>query len=1343
MKKFFLSLALLLCGASAYAQLHSLQGYEYGVHSSPTGKEWESPERLSLNKEQPHAWMFSFASVDEARAVLPQNSSYWKSLDGTWKFHWVGNPNERPVEFFRPAYDVSQWDDITVPSCWNVVGIQKDGSLKYGTPIYANQPVIFQHKVAVGDWKGGVMRTPPKDWTTYKDRNEVGSYRRTFDIPNDWTGRRVYLNFDGVNSFFYLWINGTYVGFSKNSRNTASFDITSYLVKGENSVAVEVYRNSDGSFLEAQDMWRLPGIFRSVYLTSKPDVQLRDLVVIPSLMNGYSDGRLSIKAEVRNLSSKRVKKGYSISYELFKNKLYSQSNSPVELSKPVSSSLNRLEKQSRTVVETTLDLEKPDLWSAEAPHCYTLVAKLKDKKGRVIETVSTLVGFRQVEIKDTEAKNDEFGLAGRYYYINGKPVKLKGVNRQEINPESGNTITTEQMIEEIMLMKRGNINHVRCSHYSNFPQWYYLCDLYGIYLEDEANIESHQYYYGKESLSHVPEFKDAHVGRVMELAAAHVNSPSVVIWSLGNEAGPGENFVHAYKALNSFDPSRPVQYERNNSIVDMGSNQYPSIAWTREAVKGTYKNVKYPFHISEYAHSMGNAGGNLSDYWEAIESTNFFCGAAIWDWVDQALYKTDPKSGTRFFAYGGDFGDKPNSGMFCMNGILFPDHTPKPVFWEVKKVYQNAGITWKDRAKGEIEIFNKRYFTDLSDLYLTYTIVKDGVREKSVRLDMPAIAPRKKAVITLPVSGIELDKYADYYVQVQLHLANDEPWAKKDFVQMEEQLLLQTAEVKGSITTQHSVKPQVKQTPESMTIKGNEFTVVFDKRIGSITSLEYAGKQMLKEGTAITLDAFRAPTDNDIWIYRSWVENGLHDLKHKAVYFGSHIAKDGTVKISTTVESQAEKAFQITGGSSGHYKIEEIKDENKSGTLFKFTSNLVWTIYPDGSIELQANISSNKPTADLPRLGYYIQTPKSLSQYTYYGLGEHNNYADRKAGAYMGQYSSSVEEQFVPFPKPQSMGNREGVKWASLTDKEGVGMLFLSSEKMSVSALPWSALEMTLAPHPYELPESSANHIHLDKAVMGLGGFSCGQGPPLNHDRIKADSHEYALLIRPLNGTNAAELSKVALSDVKPISIVRSTDGEVTLSADVANSSDILYTLSSSKRKSPMVYNAPFEMREGGVVTAYRKQTPWLKSTKSFDRINVIKVSVAEVSSEEPEVGIATNMLDQDTKTIWHSMYSVTVASYPHWISFDAGKETELKGFTLLPRQDDSDNGRIKAYSVQISNDGKKWSDPVITGEFDKSKQMKTVMFKSPVRTRYIRFNALSSHTGADFASAAEITFIE
>ena len=1329
MRKITFSL-LLCCLATQLPAQQPLGGFLYGTEQQPAGNEWESPQKLSLNKEQPRAYFFSFGDVESAQKVLPQHSRYWQSLNGQWKFHWAPNPDERPKQFYETGYDDGAWDNIDVPSCWNVEGIQKDGSLKYGVPIYCNQPVIFKHTVAVGDWKGGVMREPDPSWTTYKHRNEVGSYRRTFSVPAEWKGREVYINFDGVNSFFYLWINGQYVGFSKNSRNTAAFDITPYLApEGENTVAVEVYRNSDGSFLEAQDMFRLPGIFRDTYLTATAKTQIRDLKIITTLSG--TGATADITAMLRNLDKKRMK-DYTIEYSIYENRLYSD-DIAAQTGAPVTSAAIALEKGESTTVDTRIEIADAKLWSAEKPNRYTLVAKLLDKKGRTVDIVSSHFGIRQVEIRDTKAEEDEFGLAGRYFYVNNRPVKLKGVNRQEINPNTGNTITPEQMEEEIMIMKRGNINHVRNSHYSCNPYWYYLCDKYGIYLEDEANLESHEYYYGDASLSHVPEFEDAHVARVMELVHAHVNHPSIVIWSLGNEAGPGKNFVTAYNAIKAFDTSRPVQYERNNSIVDMGSNQYPSIAWTREAVKGKY-NMKYPFHISEYAHSMGNAGGNLEDYWEAIESTNFFCGAAIWDWVDQSLYYYDKESGEKFLAYGGDFGDKPNDGMFCMNGILFPGHKPKPEYYEVKKVYQNVGVKAIDITKGEIEVFNKNYFEPMDDVEMVWSLWKDGKKIQTSNTFEGKLEPlgaRERGRYTVPFDN-RLDTDSEYFLKVQFLLNKDMPWAKKGYVQMEEQLPVKAAAPYPGIASIQGGKANFVAGKETHTVKGSGFEATFDNTTGTIYSLTYQGKTIFDKGNGPKLDALRAPVDNDNWIYTQWFAHGLHNLKHKVTNETHYQQPDGSVVIAYTVESQAPCAGIIKGGSSGHYTISDGKAFGADD--FKFTTNQIWTIYADGSIELESTISSNNPSLVLPRLGYVMKTPKALNRYTYYGRGPQNNYNDRKNGAFVQLYSSTVEEQFVHFPKPQSMGNREDVRWCALTDSEGKGAQFVSTSTFAASALPYSALQMTLAPHPYQLPESDGNYLHLDLMVTGLGGNSCGQGGPLEEDRIKAGTHSMGFIIRPA-GKDMTATAKVSASGEMPLGMSRDRNGKVSITT-AKNDAVICYRLNDNKQIH--TYTVPVNLREGGTITAWYQGNEQLQTSATYSKIENVPLEVVYASSVESGEGDPEHLVDNDPGTIWHTMYSVTVAQYPHWVDLDCGEVKSIKGFTYLPRQD-SPNGHIKAYQYQVSNDGKNWSEPVASGEFENNKKEQRVMLDKPVKARYVRFTALSSQNGQDFASGAEL----
>ena len=1334
MKRIIFTTALTLLCFSLSGKSVFLQGFEYGNATAPDGNEWNNPERLAYNKEQPRAWFFSFQDIESARKVLPENSSYWQSLNGKWRFHWAPNPEQRPVSFYKEGFDASRWDEVTVPMSWNIYGIQKDRTLKYGVPIYVNQPVIFQHSVKVDDWRGGVMRTPPENWTTYKYRNEVGSYIRTFEVPSTWDGREVFISFDGVDSFFYLWINGHYVGFSKNSRNAARFNITRFLKSGQNTVAVEVYRNSDGSFLEAQDMFRLPGIFRTVAIYSVPQLHFKDLKVTPDLDNNFENGSLSIEAEIANHSSKKAKH-YHIEYTLYHNKLYSDDNTivPNILGK---SDILELNKFTEGTAKTTLYVVKPELWSSEAPNRYILVGRLKDKKGKVVETVSTIVGFRKVEIKDTPASADEFGKAGRYYYVNGKTVKLKGVNRHETNPSLGHAITRRQMEEEIMLMKRANINHVRNSHYPDDPYWYYLCNKYGIYLEDEANIESHEYYYGKASLSHPKEWLNAHVARVMEMVRSNVNNPSIVIWSLGNEAGPGHNFVAAYDSLKNYDQSRPVQYERNNNIVDMGSNQYPSIAWVREAVKGN-AGIKYPFHISEYAHSMGNAAGNLIDYWKAIESTNFFCGGAIWDWIDQAMYYYNEK-GERFMAYGGDFGDFPNDGQFVMNGIIFANMQPKPQYYEVKKVYQNIQVDSVDMLKGEVSVFNKQYFEDLSQYDAKWSLYRNGKPIKTGLVNVGTLGARQRKTIQIPLQYASLDADAEYFVKLQFLLKYDKPWAKAGYPQAEEQILVKKAAQRPCISLSDTQqKLSAKTVDDSITaIQGKGFTVKFNKNQGTIHSLEYNGQQIISEGGGPKIDAFRALTNNDNWFYQSWYENGLHNLRNHVESDRIIVNDNGTISINYSLTAQAPYGSRLVekGLASGRYTLNNNVSKPFGESDFHFIANLLWTVYPDGSIELQSTITSNKPGLTLPRLGYVMEMPKTMDKLTYYGRGPIGNYPDRETGQNIEIYETSIKKALNIWPKPQDTGNHEEVRWCSITDENGKGAVFIAPDAMSMQALPNSALDLTFARHPYELPQRPNNYLHLDAAVTGLGGNSCGQGGPLEIDRVKANDHRVAFMIRPVN-SNAEQQSQVGVCGNAPLLITRANNGQVSIKA-AKTGETIVYRIGKSKAQT---YKEPFALPDGGTVTAWTAKAPLLTYTLKFEKLAAIPLTVKYASSEETssDEGLATHLIDNDPATYWHTMYSVTVAKFPHWVDFDAGSEKSIKGFTYLPRQD-SWNGNIKNYRIQISNDGKEWGKPICEGEFERNLKLKKINLQHPVKARYIRFTALSAHDGQDFATGAE-----
>ena len=1340
-KQFLFGLLLSsLMAAPVHADDHPTGGYLFGQAAAPTGNEWQAPGELGYNKLPARALFSSFSSVDEARKVLPEFAKDYLSLDGEWRFHFSKNPDERPKDFFTRGYDDSRWDRLQVPVSWNMAGIQKDGTLKYGVPIYVNQWVIFKYNIEPGDWKKGVMREPPKNYTTYEYRNEVGSFRRSFDIPATWDGKEVYLNFDGVDSFFYLWINGRYVGFSKNSRNTARFDISPYINKGKNEIAVEVYRSSDGSFLEAQDMFRLPGIFRNVSVTATPKVHVADVKAIPSYADGK--GTVNLNTTLQNLTAKTAK-DLHIRWSLYKNRLFADDNELVATFEDAKAKTT-CNSKGQAAIRQTLTVDNVAAWTAEAPNVYVVVGELMQGK-KVLETISFQTGFRTVEIKDTPASQDEFGLAGRYYYINGKPVKLKGVNRHDTNPLTGKVISREQMEHEIMLMKRANINHIRTSHYPNDPYFYYLCNKYGIYLESEANIESHEYFYGKASLSHVPEFQAAHVDRVMTMAHQLVNNPSIVIWSLGNEAGPGHNFVVAYDSLKAYDASRPVQYERNNDIVDMGSNQYPSIAWTRDAVKGRM-GIKYPFHISEYAHSMGNAVGNLVDYWEAMESTNFFMGGAIWDWIDQSMYNYT-KEGKRYLAYGGDFGDTPNDGQFVMNGIIFGDEQPKPQYYEVKKVYQYIGTSWKDAKTATLDVFNKNYYTDdLSGYAMSYVLTADGVAVKKGELDLGSVPARTHKAITITGLNEGLDPNKEYLLHIVYRLKEDMPWAKAGYIQAEEQLPVQVAAARPAIATAGKVNMSAVK-DNKIVLSGKAFTTTFDLTKGTIYILQYDGKTIIPDGCGPELNAFRAWVNNDNWAYEGWYANGLNNLQHKCTSYTTHANANGSVSVVCNVESQAPYSYRLEGGNANWKKLIENKEKPFGKDDFRFTTQVVYTIFPDGSIESESAITSNKPNLTLAKLGYTVRLPKALNLLTYYGRGTVDNYPDRKTGQMIGIYEQQdVEDEFVAFPKPQDTGNHQDTRWLSLAGNGGqdalYGALFVAKDKMSFSALPWSDNTIAMANHPHELPQSDYTYLHLDMAITGLGGNSCGQGGPLQRDRVMATPHTFGYMIRPMNSVETNDLvsnANVSLNGATPLTIVRDAEGNVTINANGAKG-DIFYRLNGSKKA--VKYTGSVGLREGGTISAWTKENDWLVASQSFSRIESIPLSVVFASSQESGEGDASHLTDGDPSTYWHTMYSVTVANYPHWVDFDCGGVKTIKGFTYLPRQD-SNNGNIKKYSIQVSNDGKTWGKAVVEGEFENNRKEKTVLLTTPVKARFVRLTALSEQSGQDFATGAEFKVLE
>ena len=1033
--------------------------------AQPTGTEWKEPENLSFGREERRAAFSSFDTLESALKILPEFSERTISLDSdtAWRFKWSPDPASRPVGFEKPSYDVSAWETIKVPCSWQAYGANGKGG--WGTPIYTNQTYPFKRD------QPDVMGEPPKDWTAYSARNPVGSYRRDFDVPEKWNGQEIFLKFDAVDSFFYLWVNGEYVGFSKDSRNPAEFNVTKFVKPGKNVVALEVYRYSDASYLEDQDMFRLSGIARSTWLLAKPKIHIRDFSVtpypIPDLPGKPSNGDWNL--EIHVAYSEAIY--YADRRLLLTTKLYDMDGNEI---------LSSGGRGSRTFSVT---VRSPKLWSAEEPNCYKLVLHIENG-----DYVSCLVGFRTSEIRD-----------GRYYF-NGKKIKLRGVNRHETDPMYGHYVPRERQLEDIRLMKEANVNHIRNSHYPQDDYFYYLCDIYGIYVMDEANVESHGYYYGEASLSHRKEWEKATVARNIDMVRRNRNHPCVTMWSLGNEAGPGENFAAAASAIRKIDTSRPLQYERDNSVVDMDSNQYPGVDWVQW--KSNDHKAKKPFYISEYAHNMCNAMGNLKDYQDAIESSDVILGAAIWDWVDQGLYKSSKfevessklkvegsKTEDRLIiAYGGDFGDKPNDGQFVMNGVILSDRRLEPGYWEVKHVFQPFDIKFSEDGK-KVTVKNLNYFKQASGYTLSVAVL--GAERPSKASHPLDIAPRGSA--TFDVAGI---KPGAVCVRCAIVLDEDDGLLKKGHVVANGQF-----DIKGIFDAENRIavksEGNVDDVSDAVSIgfRAGATEVRFNRAAGALVSYKKDGQEFLL--APMTVDAFRAPSSNEVGLGDRWAMAGLRDLVQKATSISEVTTNpDGSKSFTVVADVRGKRKEHLVGFGGRTGKQAEFAPAGEvlpSDPHFSVAQK--WTVFGNGNVACQSEIRSRGRVMELARIGYRLTLDKGLDMASWFGAGPFENYPDRVSGAFTGWWRRDVAGMVERYAKPQDMGMRCGTAWVALA---GVGKMFMAmslGEPFSFSAIPYSPAELALAMHPEELPEIAKTELGLFAAVRGLGGASCGPGP--------------------------------------------------------------------------------------------------------------------------------------------------------------------------------------------------------------------------------------------------------
>jgi len=1017
----------------------------------------ENPKMFNQNKEEPHATLLPF---DNAEGVMENDwkkSPYYQSLNGTWKFHWVKNPADRPEDFYKPEFDVGHWDNIPVPSNWEMEG--------YGIPIYVNHPYEF----ADARTPNTELKNGPEPPGVPHDYNPVASYRRTFQIPQKWNERRVFIHFGAVKSAMYVWINGKKAGYSQGSKTPAEWDITDYLIEGENTLAVEVYRWSDGSYLECQDFWRISGIERDVYLFSTPKIHIRDFFVLADLDDTYTNGQLSVAVEINNYFKDFKATKYSLELLLFDKH---RTEPLYKGSKTID--INGKETLSLVFEQTITD---PDKWTAETPNLYNLVLQITDNDNNIIEAVGSKIGFRTSEIRNGQL------------LINGKAVLLKGVNRHEHDQYTGHAVSVESMLQDIRLFKQNNINAVRTSHYPNDPKWYELCDKYGIYVVDEANIESHGMGYGERSLAKDPVWKEAHVDRIMRMVERDKNHPSVIIWSMGNESGDGINFTAGYKWIHERDKSRPVHHER--AVLGPNTDIYcPMYASIERIEKYASEKQERPLILCEYAHAMGNSTGNLQDYWDVIEKYDHLQGGFIWDWVDQGLVKKNEK-GEEYWAYGGDYGtdNVPSDQNFCLNGLVNPDRTPHPGLYEVKKVYQYIDIQPEDPKNGKVRITNKFDFVNINDLNVNWKVMAENntvARGTLTNLDIPS---GESKVVTIPIPK-ELNKPGvEYFLNFSVTTTTEKSLVPNGYEIASEQIKLPffNKMTETDITALPSLK--LKQNEKSLVIAGENFQIRFNRTTGNLESFQFKGIELIEK--APEPNFWRAPTDNDLG-FRMQEKSGVWRDAGR-----NRVLKNFAVKDTSSNQVTVWADYDLPG--------------------IKSKQQVKYIVLGNGDIIISNTFTPGKEELpDMPRFGMMMQIPKEFNQVKWYGRGPHENYQDRKTSAFVGVYESTVEELYYPYISPQENGNRTDTRWIVLTNKEGNGLMITGMPHLSWSALPYTIEDLTQesrgTKHAYELEEKDFVSLNLDYRQMGVGGDNSWGAKP--HERYRLEPQEYSYMFR-------------------------------------------------------------------------------------------------------------------------------------------------------------------------------------------------------------------------------------
>ena len=1021
-------------------------------------KSWMSPEIIQINRLPARATLGSFPDATSARSLDREKSPWFKSLDGDWQVHLAPRVEDVPPEFIRPEFEAAGWSNLPVPSNWTMHGFDR--------PHYTNVQMPFPHQ-------------PP----SVPDENPTGCYRTRFELPPEWDGRRVVLHVGGAESVLYVYVNGRAVGMSKDTRLPSEFDVTPFVVVGQtNTLACVVVKWSDASFIEDQDQWWMGGIYRGVYLYSTAQTCIADVFARGELDASLKNGRLNVTAKI-GFHAGSPEPGWK-----FEARLFDPKKRPV-FKKPLRGAIEKLSDPRATLAG---DVPRPSVWSSEAPHLYTLVVSLISPAGKVVETTSCRVGFRRVEV------------CGRELLINGRPVMIHGVNRHEHDDTTGKVISRESMVRDIRLMKQHNFNAVRTSHYPNDTLWYDLCDEFGLYLIDEANIESHAF---QLTICDDARYASAFLERGLRMVERDKNHPSIIAWSLGNESGWGPNHEAMAGWIRKYDPSRILHYEGpmgygswrddppySRTATDLICPMYPAIADIIRWAKTT-KDTR-PLIMCEYSHAMGNSNGCLGEYYDAFEKYHGLQGGFIWEWVDHGIRRTDEK-GRPFWVYGGDFGDEPNDSNFVCDGLVWPDRTPHPGILEFKKLAQPVGI--RLGKHGGLVVTNKQDFTTLEWLRGTWELAVDGKAVARGKLPALKTAPGKRETLRLPITPPAMRPGQECFLAVRFFAAKPTAWCAAGHEVAWEQIAMpfRATERRARRAAVQAPALTLEQDDRRIVVRGATFQVAASKESGLLESLRWNGQELLASGPQ--LNVWRAPTDNDgikSWSGQDgkplgrWLDAGLNDLTRKTQSVTAKLAPGGAVSIAV---------HQIASAKGG-----------------RFDHRQVYTVFPDGEILAENKILADKSLPDLPRLGVTLALRPEMDFLRWFGRGPHENYSDRKRGAAVGLYSGTVAGQYVPYVVPQEHGNKTDVRWLALEQPGGPGILFAGRKLIECSASHFTADDLFRAKHTTDLVPRDEVIVNLDIAQRGLGTKSCGPDT-LDKYLVRPGTHTLSYRIRPFS----------------------------------------------------------------------------------------------------------------------------------------------------------------------------------------------------------------------------------